>query len=118
MITQHRKIAGGETLALRVTASPLEPHRRGQTFDIVTEARAQDELVWEERSTMLRRDGVSPERVETKTHRREPPAAANLVESRRINGRVGAVIHPRRLVHSARARGASPLADATVVPSR
>jgi acyl dehydratase len=63
-ITQHRPIRLGERLELRVHATPLEDHPRGQTFSIVSEARAAKELVWEELSTMLHRgrrpDGSSP----------------------------------------------------------
>jgi acyl dehydratase len=53
-ITQHRPIAAGEELSLRVWAEPLQPHPRGRQFDVVTEARVGDELVWEEVSTNLR----------------------------------------------------------------
>jgi acyl dehydratase len=54
-IVQHRPIRLGETLSLRVHADPLQPHRAGRTFAIVTEARAGDELVWEESSVNLHR---------------------------------------------------------------
>ncbi len=56
-IVQHRPVRIGEPLDLRVRATPLEPHPRGRTFTIVSEARAGDELVWEGESTMLRRGG-------------------------------------------------------------
>jgi acyl dehydratase len=55
-ITQHRPIRMDELLELRVRATPLEDHPRGQTFSLVSEARAGEELVWEERSTMLHRE--------------------------------------------------------------
>jgi acyl dehydratase len=54
-IVQHRPVGAGELLGLRVWADPLEYHPRGQQFTIRTEARAGDELVWEEQSTNLRR---------------------------------------------------------------
>ena len=54
-IVQHRPIRADERLSLRVSATPLEPHPRGRQFSIRTEARAGDELVWEEVSTNLRR---------------------------------------------------------------
>ncbi len=54
-ITVHRLITAGERLSLRVWATPIEPHPRGRQFTIRTEARAGDELVWEEWSTNLRR---------------------------------------------------------------
>ncbi len=54
-IVSHRPIGAAETLALRVWAGPLTPHPRGTQFAIHTEARAGEELVWEEVSTNLRR---------------------------------------------------------------
>jgi hypothetical protein len=60
-IVQHRRLQASELLSLRVWAEPLRPHPRGQQFSILTEARVEDELVWEEVSTNLRRgsDGAS-----------------------------------------------------------
>ncbi|HEY2767610.1 MAG TPA: MaoC/PaaZ C-terminal domain-containing protein [Solirubrobacteraceae bacterium] len=58
-IVQRRPIDLGEALQLRVRTGPLSPHRRGRTFAIITEARVEGELVWEEHSTMLRRGGGS-----------------------------------------------------------
>ncbi len=54
-IVQHRPIRVDERLDLRVWATPLGPHPRGQQFSILTEARIGDEVVWEEVSTNLRR---------------------------------------------------------------
>ena len=54
-ITVHRPIQAAEPLSLRVWATPLRPHPRGRQFDIRTEARVGDELVWEEVSTNLSR---------------------------------------------------------------
>jgi acyl dehydratase len=54
-IVQHRPVNAGERLALRVWATPLRPHRSGTQFSIRTEARSDEELVWEEVSTNLRR---------------------------------------------------------------
>ena len=58
-IVQRRPIAIGERLTLSVRPTPLQPHRRGQTFGLHTEARAGEELVWDSTSTMLRR-GPTP----------------------------------------------------------
>jgi acyl dehydratase len=64
-IAQHRPIDVGEALTIRVWSDPVEPHPRGQQFSIRTEARAGEELVWEETSTNLRRgqggDGEAPD---------------------------------------------------------
>jgi hypothetical protein len=54
-IDQQRPIRAHEQLDLRVYATPVKPHARGRVFSLVTEARAVGELVWRERSTMLRR---------------------------------------------------------------
>jgi acyl dehydratase len=54
-ITQHRPVKAAETLSLQVRATPVEQHPRGEQFSIASEARAGDELVWEEISTNLRR---------------------------------------------------------------
>jgi acyl dehydratase len=56
-IAVHRPIGAGESLDLCVHATSLESHSKGRTFALVTEAHVGDELVWEERSTMLRRGG-------------------------------------------------------------
>ncbi len=54
-VEQLRPLHVGEAVDLRVSLMPLQPHPRGKTFTLVTEARAGDELVWREASTMLRR---------------------------------------------------------------
>jgi len=48
-----------ETFDLTVKATPIEPHPKGRTFALVSEARVDGELVWEDVSTMLRRGGGS-----------------------------------------------------------
>lgn len=70
-IEQHRPVGMGELLTLRAHPTPAEQHPRGRAFSIVTEARAGDELVWEERSTMLRRGGGKP----SKGGQTDPPFA-------------------------------------------
>lgn len=54
-IDQLRPIDAGEPLGLRVFATEPEPHPRGLSFAIVTEARVGEELVWQGTSTNLRR---------------------------------------------------------------
>jgi acyl dehydratase len=56
-IVQHRPISIGEELKLRVRPTPLEPHPRGRTFGLVTEAWSGRQKAWESTSTMLRRGG-------------------------------------------------------------
>jgi acyl dehydratase len=55
LIRQHRPVMAAEALSLRVWATSLEPHPRGTRFNLRSEARSGDELVWEETSTILRR---------------------------------------------------------------
>lgn len=54
-IVQRRRIGTGEALTIRVHPTKLEPHPKGRTFSLVTEASADGEPVWESTSTMLRR---------------------------------------------------------------
>ena len=54
-ISQRRPIGIGEELSLTVRPTALQPHPKGRTFDLLTEARAGTELVWESTSTILRR---------------------------------------------------------------
>src|SRR3954447_16343113 len=56
-IVQHRPLLLGEPLTISASVEGFQPHRRGRTFDFVTEARAGDELVWEGFSTNLKRGG-------------------------------------------------------------
>jgi len=56
-IAQHRPIRISEALRLKVWAADLRPHPRGTQFDLRSEAWVGEQLVWEERSTILRRGG-------------------------------------------------------------
>jgi len=76
-IDQLRPIGQGEELTLRVRPTPLEPHPRGQTFSLVTEVRAGDELVWQSVSTML--------------HRGQQPADGPKGEEQRADGPKGPI---------------------------
>ena len=70
-ISQLRPLREGETLSFAVRASEPEPHPRGRTFALLTSAHVGDELVWSERSTMLRRER-SPERAARDSATAEP----------------------------------------------
>jgi len=54
-INQLRPIGVDEELTIRVRPTQLEPHPKGRTFTLQTEALAGEEPVWESVSTMLRR---------------------------------------------------------------
>lgn len=58
-IVQHRPVGTGEELEIRVRTTPLEEHPRGRAFALVSEARVDGELVWEDTSRFLRRGGGS-----------------------------------------------------------
>ncbi|MFA4927277.1 MAG: MaoC/PaaZ C-terminal domain-containing protein [Patulibacter sp.] len=56
-IVQHRPIDAGESLSVAVRAGNLQPHPKGRTFELTTEFRVGDELVWEGLATIFRRGG-------------------------------------------------------------
>lgn len=58
-IVQHRPLGLGEELRLCVRPTPLQAHKRGQTFGLQTEAWIGPEKAWESTSTMLHR-GPTP----------------------------------------------------------
>jgi acyl dehydratase len=72
-IAQHRRIGLDEELRLTVRPTPLEPHPRGKTFSLVTEAWAGRQKAWEETSTMLRRGGGSDDGAKGQKGDREEP---------------------------------------------
>jgi len=61
-ITQKRALRADERLSLRVSASDLREHPRGQQFDMLTEASVNGETIWTEGSTYLHRSIPSPAR--------------------------------------------------------
>ena len=71
-IVVHRPVHSSEVFDLHVRVTPIEPHPKGKTFILVSEARVDGELVWEDHSTMLRRGKGSGERAE----REQPPLPA------------------------------------------
>jgi acyl dehydratase len=74
-IEQRRPIRAGEELELTVTPTAIEPHPKGRTFAIVTEAGVDGETAWRETSTFLRRGGGtgSDEDAAKPKRRRRPP---------------------------------------------
>ncbi len=71
-IVQRRPILITELLDIKVSAGPLQEHPRGRQFELRTEARVGEELVWEECSTILKRES-RPESGGSR-ERREPEA--------------------------------------------
>ncbi len=64
-IVHHRSVGIGEELALRVWTTGLDPHPKGRTLTLHTEAAVGGETVWEARSTMLRLGGGTGDRTPT-----------------------------------------------------
>ena len=58
-IVQYRPIRISESLQLKVWAAELAPHPRGTQFELRSEARVGEQVVWEESSTILKRGGGS-----------------------------------------------------------
>lgn len=56
-IDQRRPVRVGDRPTLRVRAEGLRDHDKGRQFDVVAEALLDGEVVWEDRSTYLRRGG-------------------------------------------------------------
>ena len=78
-IAQRRPIGIGEELTLAVRPTPLKPHAKGQTFSLLTEARAGEELVWQSESTMLRRQASGSAEAARKSYgERTPDDGADL----------------------------------------
>lgn len=104
-ITQHRPIKLGEALEIRVSATPLEPHPKGRQFSFVSEARVGNELVWESRSTTLRRGSGGDENAAAKSGAFEStdfealPAAAEWKLDAGLGRRYGAVSGDRNPIH-------------------
>ena len=60
-IEQHRPLGLGEELTLRARPTALRPHRKGQTFTLLSEARTvSGELAWEGVTTILHRGTGDP----------------------------------------------------------
>jgi MaoC dehydratase-like protein len=97
-IVQHRPLSLTETLSLRVTASGPEPHRRGQTFTLVTQARVGEELAWEGFSTMLKR-GKADDDAPRDPEFADPPVTAHWRVPGDLGRRYAAVSGDRNPIH-------------------
>ncbi len=54
-ITQHRPISADEALDVKVHAADLRPHPKGRLIDILTEVKADGDVVWTETMTLFSR---------------------------------------------------------------
>jgi acyl dehydratase len=105
-IVQRRPIGIEEELTLAVRPTPLEPHAKGQTFSLITEARAGEELVWESESTMLRRQASGSGEPAKKSYGErtpdtgaEPTASAEWKLGSDLGRRYAAVSGDRNPIH-------------------
>ncbi len=111
-IVQRRRIGLGEQLTIKVRPTALEPHPRGRTFSLVTEASIGGETVWESTSTMLRR-GPTGESGSFDAVRESAPSEGDANGTWKLEGDLGrryaAVSGDRNPIHmhslSARALG-------------
>ena len=100
-IVQHRRLLASEVLALRVRATPLEPHPRGTEFTLRSEASVEEELVWEEDSTILKR-GPASDDAPPRADREEPhelPVAATWQLPGDLGRRFGSVSGDLNPIH-------------------
>jgi acyl dehydratase len=95
-IVQHRRIGIGEELAIRVRPTKLEPHPKGRTFSLVTEASVAGKTAWESTSTMLRRgnakqsaDGPKSQGDLDVSARRKPTEEVTASAEWRLGGDLG-----------------------------
>lgn len=101
-ITQLRPIGATETFDLRVHTMPVQPHPKGKTFTIVSEARVGDELVWQDASTMLRRGKGSGEKEQRSSDGPAPkdlPFVAEWKLPEDLGRRYGAASGDRNPIH-------------------
>ncbi len=102
-IDQLRPIASDEQLLLRVRPTKLEPHPRGRTFTLTTEAFSAEEKVWESVSTMLRRgrgdEGPSGAGRDLPTLPGDVPAGAEWRLAGDLGRRYAAVSGDRNPIH-------------------
>jgi acyl dehydratase len=103
-IVQHRPIALDERITLRVCATKLEPHAKGRTFTIVSEARVGRQKVWEDHSTMLRRGGgngggETAAKPDERPHASELPAGGEWRLGGDLGRRYAAVSGDRNPIH-------------------
>ena len=100
-ICQHAPVPTGAALELRARATQPEPHPKGRTFAFVTEARVDGTLLWEERSTMLRRgsDGSDDHRPPSRNKPPELPARAQWALPGDLGRRYAAASGDRNPIH-------------------
>lgn len=102
-ITVHRPVTLDETVSLAVRAENLRDHAAGRQFDMISEARVGEELVWSGRSGYLRPGGKKKPSSEQGAKRPKPGPFAGATAQVRVPGdigrRYGAVSGDRNPIH-------------------
>jgi hypothetical protein len=98
-IVQRRPVGPDEPLSVRAWAEGLEPHERGTRFIVAGEARVGEELVWEERSAYLHREGGGGGGKGKDGTGAPPPARAHWGVPADIGRRYAAVSGDRNPIH-------------------
>ena len=100
-VVQHRRIGIGEELAIRVRPTKLEPHPKGRTFSLITEALVDGEPAWQSTSTMLRRDNspTGPVKDDGGELQESPKADATWKLAGDLGRRYAAVSGDRNPIH-------------------
>ncbi len=98
-IVQHRPIRLGDELELRVRATKLHEHPRGQTFALRSEVHVGGGMAWEGVSTMLHRGGGSGRRSEHAAGEADLEPTAEWHLSADLGRRYAAVSGDRNPIH-------------------
>jgi acyl dehydratase len=102
-IAQKRPIGIDEELTIRVRPTKLQPHPKGRTFSLETEALADGEVVWESTSTMLRRGRSNGDAARAEKGFESLPADAPASAEWKLDGglgrRYGGVSGDRKPIH-------------------
>lgn len=115
-ITRRRTTAATGEYELAVYIGGLEPHRRGTEASVITEMRAEGDVVWESRSTYLARHRTQGRMPARASDEPEPlPAVAEWRLGGDIGRRYGAASGDRNPIHLHPSR---PASSASPAPSR
>jgi hypothetical protein len=99
-IEQRRAVGLGERPTITVAAGDLRPHDRGRQFDVLARATVGDDVVWEGRSTYLRREGGGGGSSKDTSKRPAPPEPDAIIDvPGDIGRRYGAVSGDRNPIH-------------------
>jgi acyl dehydratase len=102
VIEHRRPVDADERVTLRVHAADLRRHESGRQVDLLTEASADGETVWRERSTYLKR-GARTSRAGARRVGDPPPGPAGLIRVPADTGRrYAAVSGDRNPIHLCR----------------